>query len=93
MLENKYKIHENETVDGFYIVELLEDPYAGVKYYYMGTQLEEGEGQAVLRFHYEIVEGNELVNEDFKTYIGDILVELIELSMETKSLTYARGTD
>jgi hypothetical protein len=75
------------------MIQLIDGPYMGITYQYGRTTLKEGDGFVTLSFEYSIIHGDEPTDVDkFKTYIGDILVELIHQQLSTNDLIYVGGT-
>jgi len=90
--------HEVFELDGAYWIELLEDPYKGIRYQYGKVELDEPpvEGEdAILRFDYEVYDQRLVIQlkEDklFHKTIGDILVEMIEAQLSKGELIYTGG--
>lgn len=90
----EYNVVENEDT---YTIELLETPYAGVKYSYGKVEIvepKEGEDHATLSFEYNLYYSqDEKLQEDqlFHKTIGDILVKMIEEKLATGELVYTGG--
>jgi len=85
-------------IEGRYWIELLEDPYNGIRYAYGKVGFEEppeGEDSAILQFEYELYDQRLVVQlkEDnlFNTTIGDILIELIEQQLAKGEIVYTGG--
>jgi hypothetical protein len=82
----------------FYSLKVLQGPYSGVIYTYGKVQLHEDEANDTLKLKYDFKIDevpDELKKEDldeskdFKTFIGDILVELLEEKIHNDELTDA----
>lgn len=86
------------TVDDQYWIELLEEPFEGVRYQYGKVEFVEPENEdedATLRFDYNIYDQRLVVqlSEDvqFQKTIGDILVGLIEDQLTKNEIVYTGG--
>lgn len=84
----KYELKEIDGVE-FWAIRLLEGDYAGVVYRYDTIKFtgETEEGDGILTFTFNILDnaGNEpsaFVGSAFETTIGDVLVELLEESLD-----------
>ena len=79
----KYVTDKTQT---WQCIGLVGGKYDGVVYRYGKVGIEENGDSAVLRFNYEIVDSNgipvEVIGDDFKNIIGDILTEIIEEQTE-----------
>ena len=71
----------------FYALKLLQEPYLGVIYSYGKVSLHEDEANIQLKVKFDfainevpdhIIKENLQKDDHFKTYIGDILIKLIE---------------
>lgn len=74
-------------------IELTDTPYAGIVFKFGGVSFEEKEDECLLHFDYEVVEGDAPNDQIFKTYLGDILIELIEEGLARNDIVYTGGTD
>ena len=77
--------------DDFTCVKLLEGDYEGVIYKYDNVKFEElnNNGQVPLQFTYDVFlnpNSKDVDNQDFKNYIGDILVELVDQRLKDGTL-------
>lgn len=93
----KYNIVD---VDGGYWIELLEEPFEGIRYSYGKVEFVEPkteDGDATLKFDYSVYDQRlvlQLENDiQFHKVIGDILVGLIEKQLATNEIVYTGGTD
>lgn len=79
-----FRLPKEGEEDKGYHIELNSGEYEGVKFKYGQTSVEEDEekGEAFLKFEYEILDSNGKENlennEEFKNYIGNVLVSIIE---------------
>ena len=77
----KYAFVQREG-DDFSCVKLLEGKYKGIIYKYGKVKPIEKDGTATLQFEFDILENNglprDVFDKEFFTYIGDILVEIID---------------
>ena len=88
------------TIDDQYWIELLEEPFEGIRYSYGKVEFIDPEvegGDAILKFDYSMwnsVSFNQLnQNEIFRKTIGDILLELIEKQLASNEIVYTGGID
>ena len=79
-----YKFDDNDNTSEAVPVVITEGKYAGIKYNYGAIKFEEEEDGAKLVFDYDILENDTSIelgeldeNEEFHSYIGDILVDII----------------
>jgi hypothetical protein len=78
--------------DDFSCIKLLEGDYEGIIYKYNNIKFSETEnelGQIPLKFTYDImVNPNkiDIESNDFRNYIGDILIECVEEQLENGTL-------
>jgi len=77
--------------DDFTCVKLLEGDYEGVIYKYDNVKFEElnNNGQVPLQFTYDVFlnpNSKDVDSQDFKNYIGDILVELVDQQLKDETL-------
>ena len=90
--DHDFVMLENPKED-FYAIELKTGPYKGVRYIYGAVSIKETPelDTATMSFSYQIsdngskFEDNELIeNPEFKNYIGDILMYVIQDSLANK---------
>ena len=93
----KYNVVECD--DGYWI-ELLEEPFEGVRYSYGKVEFIDPEvegGDATLKFDYNVYDQRLVIqlehDNQFHKTIGDILVELIEKQLASNEIVYTGGTD
>jgi hypothetical protein len=89
-LENDlYRLTHHIAQKDRWAVEILKDKYKGLVYCYNDVSFSEDDEDPVMTFEYDVlspidIDTEKLTGEDyeeFKTMIGDILVELIEESL------------
>lgn len=92
--------YDVSLIDNQYWIELLEDPFEGIRYSYGKVELVEPEVKgedATLKFEYSVWDQRLVtqLSEDklFQKTIGDILVELIEKQLAANEIVYTGGTD
>ena len=92
----RYEVSPDTTLDGYYKVAIrdYESEFNNVVFNFGAVEFPD-ENEPILRFDYNIIEGDVKVNKqkDFENTIGDILVELIEQALKNKDLIYKGGTD
>ena len=82
--------------DDFTCIKLVEGKYEGVIYKYNQVKFapkENEQGQIPLKFTYDIFQNPEKVDvesQDFRFYIGDILVELVEEQLNNGTIKFEK---
>tara|TARA_B100000524_G_C23358218_1_gene264750 strand:+ start:39 stop:365 length:327 start_codon:yes stop_codon:yes gene_type:complete len=82
--KNKRYIFAQRQGDDFSCIKLLEGQYEGIIYKYNQVKFsttENASGQIPLKFTYDIMANpnkEDVKSDDFRNYIGDILVECVE---------------
>ena len=82
--KNKRYIFAQRQGDDFSCIKLLEGQYEGIIYKYDQVKFsttENSDGQIPLKFTYDIMANpnkEDVKSDDFRNYIGDILVECVE---------------
>ena len=82
--------------DDFTCIKLVEGKYEGVIYKYNQVKFapeENEQGQIPLKFTYDIFQNPEKVDvesQDFRYYIGDILVELVEEQLNNGTVKFEK---
>lgn len=80
-------------------IKLLNGPFDGTIFKYGKVKVEEKDDQAYLHFAYDVIESKVSKpkklekNEDFKNYIGELLVEIIRGNMEQEFIDENGTTD
>jgi hypothetical protein len=90
-----YRVRDDQ-INGFDVIELTLEPYCGIIYTYGGVRLVEDGDVLRVKFDYDVHHNpsNEDTNiQDFRNYIGDILVELLNGGLMQNNLTYTGGTE
>ena len=78
--------------DDFSCIKIMDGQYEGIIYKYNNvkfSQTENEEGQIPLKFTYDIMTNpndEDVKSDDFRNYIGDILVECVEEQLEKGQL-------
>ena len=78
--------------DDFSCIKILEGNYEGIIYKYNNikfSETENGAGEIPLKFTYDIMANptkENIESEDFRNYIGDILVECVEEQLQNGTL-------
>lgn len=77
------------------VVQLIDGPYTGVQYQYGRVQFVPDEQKDILnlKFDYEILSGEVQDIAEFQTYIGDLLLEIIEDHVANNNVVYTGGID
>ena len=89
---SKRYVFAQKQGDDFSCIKLLEGDYEGIIYKYNNIKFSETEnelGQIPLKFTYDImVNPNkiDIESNDFRNYIGDILIECVEEQLENGTL-------
>ena len=90
--ENKRYVFAQREGDDFTCLKLTEGKYKNVVYKYNQVKfapMENEKGELPLKFTYDIFFNPDKVDvecQDFRYYIGDILVELVEQQLENGTL-------
>ena len=78
--------------DDFSCIKIMDGQYEGIIYKYNNvkfSQTENEEGQIPLKFTYDIMANpneEDIKSDDFRNYIGDILVECVEEQLKNGKL-------
>ena len=94
MAENKKYVFAQRDVDDFSCIKLTEGPFSEIIYTYTNVKFaseENSNGQLPLKFTYDIKKNPNNIDtesEDFRQYIGDILVEVIEKQLENGTINF-----
>jgi len=89
--ENKRYAFVQKKGDDYSCVKLLEGEYEDIIYKYNNVKFEEvnNNGQVPLQFTYDVFlnpNSKDVDSEEFKNYIGDILVELVDQQLKDGTL-------
>jgi hypothetical protein len=93
MVDYKEEIDYNFIeVNGFAGIKIAEVPFKGVIYTYSNVSIAEAEGtseEAVLSFNFDVIDlagctEEEIHTVEFKSKIGDILLSILQNSVENK---------
>lgn len=90
----------NETMgDGRIVIELVDEPFTGIKFAYDKMDLSEEtlpDGSGVLKFEYDVLpefqERVEGIKAQFEQYIGGLLVQVLEEQIANNQVVYGGGT-
>ena len=94
--KNKRYAFAQREGDDFSCVKLLSGKYEEVIYKYDKVAFEQKPletGEVPLRFTYDIMinpKNVDVLGEDFKNYIGDILVEIVEQQLKEGKVTFGK---
>lgn len=76
-------------------IELLDDPYKGVTFYYESMKFadeENEDGLLNMSFEYQITSNNAPKRlKDFEKYIGDLIIQILEEQMKKNEVIYKGG--
>jgi len=92
--KNKRYVFAQRQGDNFSCIKLTEGDYKDVIYKYDKVKFapkENEQGEIPLKFTYDILANPNkatIDNEDFRVYIGDILVELVEEQLKNGSIIF-----
>lgn len=82
---------------GMNAIKLTDKPYDGIIFSYGRVEIKESEDDdsATLSFEYEVHDWNDKTVDDetFKSYIGDLLQEIIMDGIKNNNISYTGGTD
>ena len=97
MGQNKKKyVFAQRDVDDYSCVKLTEAPYNDIIYTYGHVKFaseENDKGEIPLKFDYDVkVNPNNIdtTSEDFRNYIGDILIEVVEKQLEDGTIRFQK---
>lgn len=84
-----------------YAIEILEHKFSGITFKYGRVEFIEGEDNLTLKFDYDIIENKhsdtndipEADKEEFKTALGDLLVQMLQEGVKNNDLIYTGGVD
>ena len=94
MAQNKKYVFAQRDVDDYSCIKLTEAPYSDIIYTYTNVKFaseENSNGQLPLKFTYDIKKNPNNVDttdEDFRQYIGDILIEVMEEQLENGTINF-----
>mgnify|MGYP001208354798 CR=1 FL=1 len=92
--KNKRYVFAQKEGDDFSCIKLTEGDYKNVVYKYSHvkfSQTENADGEIPLKFTFDILSNPNKASidtEEFKVYIGDILIELIEEQLKNGSIIF-----
>ena len=93
MAQNRY-VFAQRDVDDFSCIKIVEGNYKNVIYTYGKVQFaseENAKGEMPLKFTYDVKENPNNVDTtsiDFRNYIGDILVEVVEKQLQDGTIRF-----
>lgn len=86
-----------KEINGQLEIELLEDPFKGVTFYYGSMKFadqENEDGSMNMSFDYEVTcDAGPKNNREFEKVIGDLLLQIIETQMKNNEVVYRGGTN
>ena len=94
MAENKKYVFAQRDTDEYSCIKLTEGKFSDIIYSYTKVQFaseENAQGKLPLKFTYDIKKNPNDMNtedEEFRQYIGDILVEVIEKQLENGTIKF-----
>ena len=85
----------DDDVDGLYKILLTDGKYKGIIYTYGRVRLLEEDDVLRVQFEYNIQENpvGDVNPTEFRSHIGDILVDMLEENLLKNSLVYTGGVD
>jgi len=92
--KNKRYVFAQRQGDNFSCIKLTEGPFSEIIYTYTNVKFaseENANGQLPLKFTYDIKKNPNNIDtqtEEFRQYIGDILVEVIEKQLENGTIKF-----
>ena len=94
MAKNKKYVFAQRDVDDYSCIKLTEAPYSDIIFAYTNVKFASepnADGRLPLKFTYDIKKNPNNVNtedEDFRQYIGDILIEVMEEQLENGTINF-----
>jgi hypothetical protein len=84
-----------------YSLELLEHKFSGITFKYGKAEFIEQEDNLTLKFDYDIIDNkhsdineiSEADKEEFKTALGDLLIQMMQEGVKNNDLIYTGGAD
>ncbi|BCU97696.1 MAG: hypothetical protein CM15mV18_0790 [uncultured marine virus] len=95
MAQNRY-VFAQRDVDDFSCIKIVEGDYKDIIYTYGHVKFaseENDKGEIPLKFDYDVkVNPNNIdtTSEDFRNYIGDILIEVVEKQLEDGTIRFQK---
>ena len=92
--KNKRYIFAQRQGDDFSCIKIMDGQYEGIIYKYNNVKLsqtENAEGELPLKFTYDIManpNNEDIKSTDFRNYIGDILVEVMEEQLKNGKILF-----
>ena len=92
--KNKRYAFAQRQGDDFSCIKILEGKYEGIIYKYNNVKLsqtENADGELPLKFTYDIMANpnkEDIKSTDFRNYIGDILVEVMEEQLKNGKIIF-----
>ena len=92
--KNKRYAFAQRQGDDFSCIKILEGKYEGIIYKYNNVKLsqtENADGELPLKFTYDIIANpnkEDIKSTDFRNYIGDILVEVMEEQLKNGKIIF-----
>ena len=92
--KNKRYAFAQRQGDDFSCIEIMDGQYEGIIYKYNNVKLsqtENAEGELPLKFTYDIManpNNEDIKSTDFRNYIGDILVEVMEEQLKNGKILF-----
>ena len=94
MAENKKYVFAQRDTDDYSCIKLTEGKFSDIIYSYTKVQFaseENAQGKLPLKFTYDIKKNPNNIDtdkEDFRQYIGDILIEVMEEQLENGTINF-----
>ena len=91
---NKRYVFAQRNGDDFSCLKLTEGQYEGIIYKYNQVKfapVENQQGEIPLKFTYDIMANpnkEDIDSEDFRVYIGDILIEIVEQQLKEGTIIF-----
>ena len=91
---NKRYAFAQRQGDDFSCIKIMDGQYEGIIYKYNNvkiSQTENADGELPLKFTYDIManpNGEDIKSTDFRNYIGDILVEVMEEQLKNGKVIF-----
>ena len=95
MAQNRY-VFAQRDVDDYSCIKIVEGPYKDIIYTYRHVKFaseENAQGELPLKFDYDIKKNPNDVDTasiDFRNYIGDILIEVVEKQLENGQVKFQK---
>ena len=85
----------SESTNGFYHIKFTNEQYSDIIIKFGEISFDDQGDECIMHFDYDIIKNpnNIDINDDFKQYIGDVILEMIQQQLENNEVIYTGGID